>query len=185
MPRRNQILSEQRQSSRYYAAKLRRRNGGRLIIPPDHLAVPPLLVSKLRPPLARQHTGLRRRYLNIRPIISRFGSVTRTQRQYIAPLYCRKWDLLVTRIVPKRYWTARLLIPKILTSGLPSFLRRHNTHMLCWGMRALIPLYPFLTFKVTGNVPMRIRHLPSVVGTTDIIRGRVLINTFPRFTLQS
>jgi len=185
MPRRNRIQYEPRRFSIFSAEKPRRRNGGRKITPPVLRAAPPLLVSGLKPLPARRHIEPRTRYLTTRHITFRFGSATHSPRRYILLLFYKNSDLLEIQIVLKKYWTGRLLIPQILTSGRLSFLRRLTTRMLCWGTRQSIPRFSLPISKVSGNVPMRINRLHSVEDTTAFTRRRALINTFPFSTPQS
>ncbi len=118
MPRRNQIQYEPRRFSRFSAAKPRRRNGGRSITPPVLCAALPLLVSRLKPLPAQGHTEPRTRYLTIRHITFCFGSTMHSPRRYILLLFYKNLDLLEMQIALKKYWTERLLIPQIPTSGL-------------------------------------------------------------------
>ncbi len=185
MPGRNRIQYKPRRFSRFSAAKPRRRNGGRSITPPVLRAAPPLLESRLKPLPARGHTEPRTRYLTIRHITFRFGSAMHSPRRYIFLLFYKNSDLLEIQIVLKKYWTGRLLIPQILTSGRPSFSRRLITCMLCWGTRQLIPLFPLPTSKVSSNAPTRINRLHSVEDTMAFTRWRAFNNTFPLSTPQS
>jgi hypothetical protein len=138
----------------------------RSITPPVLRAAPPLLVSRLKPLPARQHTEPRTRYLTIWHITFCFGSAMHSPRRYILLLFYKNLDLLEIQIVLKKYWTGRSLIPQIPTSGRPSFSRRLTTRMLCWGTRQSIPQFLLPTSKGSGNALTRINRLHSVEDTT-------------------